>query len=266
MRANTGASSALSIPKNSLRILKLSEDINVSSPSIVLNPFLELFNHAPVQPPIMAKRKLETEEQKLPARDQPRKAKKHKKIHEALPRVHNSVMDTAATSTANISTESAEAERDESVYDRGIIERFEELKRAVMKEVQRQDGISEDNGQIIEEHVLQESAPISQTKKRRKHKHREGSRGENGSGEKDDQAQGNMIVGTIAPRSTEGRDKKKHKHRDRDKDRDRQKRRLRQDAIKDVLGKKKGQSAWRVSEPVAGHLGDLDPVFSPDEK
>ncbi len=210
----------------------------------------------------MAKRKLETEEQKLPARDQPRKAKKHKKNHEALPVVDNFVTDMAANATANGSTESAEAEK--FVPDHEIIERFEELKRAVMEEVQRQDRTSEDNGQMLEEYILQENAPINQTKKRRKHKHKEGSRGENGSGKKDDQAQGNLAVGKIASRSAEGQDKIKHKHRD--KDRQRQKRRLRQDDINDVLGKKKGQSAWRVSEPVAGHLGDLDPVFSHDEK
>lgn len=212
----------------------------------------------------MAKRKLETAEQKLPARDQPQKAKKHKKNHEALPVVDNFVIDRAAKSTAKGSTESAEAEGEKTVYGREIIERFEELKRAVMEEVQRQDGTSEDNGQMIKEYILQESAPISQTKKRRKHKHKEGSRGEIGSGKKDDQAQGNLVVGKIALRSTEGQDKRKHKHRDKDKQR--QKRGLRLDDVKDVLGKKKGQSAWRVSEPVAGHLGDLDPVFSHDEK
>ena len=212
----------------------------------------------------MAKRRLETEEQKLPARDQPRKAKKHKKNHEALPVVDNFVIDRAAKFTAKGSTGSVEAEGEKTVYGREIIERFEELKRAVMEEVQRQDGTSEDNGQMIKEYILQESAPISQTKKRRKHKHKEGLRGENGSGKKDDQAQGNLVVGKIALRSTEGQDKTKHKHRDKDKQR--QKRGLRQDDVKDVLGKKKGQSAWRVSEPVAGHLGDLDPVFSHDEK
>ena len=212
----------------------------------------------------MAKRRLETEEQKLPARDQPRKAKKHKKNHEALPVVDNFVIDRAAKSTAKGSTGSVEAEGEKTVYGREIIERFEELKRAVMEEVQRHDGTAEDNEQMIKEYILQESAPISQTKKRRKHKHKEGSRGENGSGKKDDQAQGNLVVGKIALRSTEGQDKRKHKYRDKDKQR--QKRGLRQDDVKDVLGKKKGQSAWRVSEPVAGHLGDLDPVFSHDEK
>ena len=212
----------------------------------------------------MAKRHLEIEEQKLPARDQPRKAKKHKKNHEALPVVDNFVMDRVAKLAAIRPTESAEAEGEETVSDREIIERFEELKKAVMVEVQRQDGTSEDNGQMTKENILQESAPISQTKKRRKHKHEEGSRGENESGKKDDQAQGNLVVGKIALRSTEGKDKRRHKHRD--KDRQRQKRKLQQDDVKDVLGKKKGQSAWRVSEPVAGHLGDLDPVFSHDEK
>lgn len=213
----------------------------------------------------MAKRKLETEEQKLPARDQPRKAKKHKKDNEALPVVDNSVTNRAATSTGHKSTENPKAEGEKTVHDREIIERFEELKRAVSEEVQRQNGISGDNGQMIEERILQESAPISQTKKRKKkHRHKEGSRGENGGGKENDQAQGNLVVAKIASRSTKGQDKKKHKHRD--KDRQRQKRRLRQDDIKDVLGKKKGQSGWRVSEPIAGHLGDLDPVFSHDEK
>ena len=214
----------------------------------------------------MAKRKIETEEQKLPARDQPRKAKKHKKNHEAFPVVDNFVTDRPATSTAHESTESAGAEGDDIVYSREITERFEELKRAVMEEVQKQKQkeASGGNGQMIEEHILQESAPISQTKKKRKHKHKEDSRGENGGGKEDDQAQGNLVVGKTAPRSTEGQEKRKHKHRD--KDSQRQKRRLRQDDIKDVLGRKKGQSAWRVSEPIAGHLGDLDPVFSHDEK
>lgn len=211
----------------------------------------------------MAKRTLETEEQKFPAHDQPRKAKKHKKNHESLAVVDNFVTDRAATSTANASTESAEAEGEKTVLDREIVERFEELKRAVMEEVQKQNGTSEDNRQMIEEHILEESAPISQTKKRRKHKHMQGSRGEHGSGKEDDQAQANLVVGKIASRSTEGQDKRKREHRD--KDRQRQRRRLRQDDIEDV-GKKKGQSAWRISEPIAGHLGDLDPVFSHDEK
>ena len=216
----------------------------------------------------MAKRKIETEEQKLPARDQPRKAKKHKKNHEALPVVDNFVTDRSATSTAHESTERARAEGEDIVYSREITERFEELKRAVMEEVQKQKQkqkeASGEDGQMIEEYILQESAPISQTKKKRKHKHKEGSRGENGGGKEDDQAQGNLVVGKTATRSTEGQEKRKHKHKD--KDSQRQKRKLQQDDIKDVLGRKKGQSAWRVSEPVAGHLGDLDPVFSHDEK
>ena len=212
----------------------------------------------------MAKRKIETEEQKLPARDQPRKAKKHKKNHEMLPVVDNFVSDRPATSTAHESTESAGAEGEDIIYSRKITERFEELKRAVMEEVQKQKRASGENGQLIEESILQESVPISQTKKKRKHKHKEGSRGENGDGKEDDQAQGNLVVGEIAPRSTGRQEKRKHKHRE--KDRQRQKRRLRQDDIKDGLGRKKGQSAWRVSEPIAGHLADLDPVFFHDEK
>ena len=212
----------------------------------------------------MAKRKLETEEQKLTARDQPRKAKKHKRNHDVLPVVDNYVIDRAETSAANVSTERAKVEGEKTVPDRELIERFEELKRAVMHEVQRQNGTWEDHGQIIEKHILQESAPISQKKKRIKHKHKEGSRGQNGSGKEDDQAQGNLVVEKIASKSTERQDKKKHKRRDKDKQR--QKRRLPQENMKDVLGKKKGQAAWRVSEPIAGHLGDLDPVFSYDEK
>ena len=269
MRAKIGASSALSIfnPKIHCAFSTPSEKIhNISSPSIVLETFLRLANHASARSLIMAKRRLETDEQKLTARDQPPKAKKHKKKHEALPVVNSFVSDRAATSAANASTENAEAGRGESLPDREIGERFEDLKEAVMEEVQWQNGTSESNGQMIEEHILQESVPISQTKKKRKHKHKhmERSQGQNGSGKEDDQAQGNLVVGKIASRSTEGQDKRKHKHRD--KDRQRHKRRLRQDDLKDVLGKQRGQSAWRFSEPVGGHLGDLDPVFSHDEK
>ena len=212
----------------------------------------------------MAKRRLETEEQKLPARDQPPKAKKRKKKHEALPVVDNPVTDRVATSAANKSKENAEAEREESLSEGEIIEPVEGLKKAVTEEEQRQNGPSEDNRQMIEEHILQESVPVSQTKRKRKRKRKEGSRGENGVGKEDDQAQGNLVVAKSASRSTEGQNKRKHKHKD--KDRQRQKRRLRQDDAKDVLERKKGQSAWRFSEPVGGHLGDLDPVFSHDEK
>ncbi len=212
----------------------------------------------------MAKRRLETEEQKLFAPDQPREAKKHKKNHEALPVVDNFMTDRDETFAANESTESAKTVGENTIPDREIIERFEELKRAVMEEVQRQNGTWEDNGQMIENQILQQSAPTSQKKKRTKHKHKEGSRGQSGSGKEDDQAQGDLVVQKIASRRTEEKHRKKHKHRD--KDRQRQQRRQRQDDIKDVLGKKKGQSAWRISEPVAGHLGDLDPVFSHDEK
>ena len=212
----------------------------------------------------MAKRRLETEEQKLPARDQHPKAKKHKKKHEALPVVDNLVTDKAATFAANGSTENAEAGREENLPDREISKRFEELKEAVMEEAQIQNGTSEANRQMIEEHILQESVPISRTKRKRKHKRKEGSRGENGVGKEDDQAKGDLVVAKSASRGTEGQDKRKHKHKD--KDRQRQKRRLRQDDTKEVLERKKGQSAWRFSEPVGGHLGDLDPVFSHDEK
>ena len=230
----------------------------------MLETFLRFSNYASTRSPIMAKRKLETEEQKLPARDQPPKAKKHKKKHEALPVVDNPVTDRVATSAANGSIENAEAEREESLSEGEIIEPVEGLKKAVTEEEQRRNGTSDHNGQMREEHILQDSVSISQTKRQRKRKRKEKSRGENVVGKEDDQAQGDVVVAKSASRSTEGQDKRKHKHKD--KDRRRQKRKVRQDEMKDVLGKKKDQSAWRFSEPVGGHLGDLDPVFSHDEK
>ena len=214
----------------------------------------------------MAKRKLETEEQKLPARDQPPKAKKHKKKHAVLPVVDNPVTDRVATSAANGSKENAEAEREESLSKGEIIEPVEGLKEAVTEEEQRRNGTSQGNRQMTKEHILQESVPISQNKRKRKRERKEASRRENGAGKEDDQAQGDLVVAKSALRSTEGQEKRKHKHKHKDKDRQRQKRRLRQDDTKDVLERKKGQSAWRFSEPVGGHLGDLDPVFSHDEK
>ena len=212
----------------------------------------------------MAKRKLETEEQKLPARDQPPKAKKHKKKHGAFPIMDNPVTDRVATSAANGLTENAEAEREESLSDGEIIEPVEGLKKAVTEEEQRRNGTSKDNGQIIEEHILQESVPIRQKKRKRKHKHKEESQGENGAWKEDDQAQEDLVATKFASRSTEVQNKRKQKHKD--KDRQRQERSLRQDSTKDVLEKKKGQSAWSFSKPIGGHLGDLDPVFSHDEK
>ena len=212
----------------------------------------------------MAKRKLETEEQKLPARDQPPKAKKHKKKHGAFPVVDNPVTDRVATSAANGSTEDAEAEREQSVSDGEIIEPVEGLKKTATEEEQRQNGTSKSNGQTIEEHILQESVPIRQKKRKRKHKHKEVSQGENGAWKEDDQVQEGLVATKSASRSTAVQKKRKHKHKD--QDRQRQKRSLRQESTKDVLEKKKGQSAWRFSEPIGGYLGDLDSVFSHDEK
>ena len=211
----------------------------------------------------MTKRKLETGEQKLTARDQPQKAKKHKRNHEVLPVVEDFVTDRAVTSAADGSIESAKAEGGNTIPNREILERLEELQRTLMEEVQGEEGTLEANGQMTDKEILQENAPISQKKRRkRKHQHKEDSRGRNGNGKDDDQTQRQLVL-EKASKSTEGQEEKKHKRRH--KDGQRQKRRLREDDIKDNSGKKKGQSAWRVSEPIAGHLNDLDPVFSHDE-
>ena len=266
MRAKPGASSALWIvhPKIHCELSNLwGKQHLVSSPSIVLRPCLGLSNPASVRSSVMAKRKLETGEQKLTASNQPQKAKKHKRKHEVLPVVDDFVTDRAPTSAANGSIESAKADGGSTIPNREILERLEELKRTVMEELRRENGTPKDNGQMAEEHVLQESVPMRQKKKKSKHKHKEGSRGQNKDGDDDDQAQRHMVV-EKASRSTEGQEEIKHKPRD--KDRRRQKRRLHEDDTKDNSGKNRGRSAWGVSEPIAGHLDDLDPVFSHDEK
>ena len=212
----------------------------------------------------MTKRKLETGEQKLTARDQPQKAKKHKRNHEVLPVVDDFVTDRHATSAAIGSKKNAKAEGENTTPNREILERLEELKSAIMEEVQREEGTLEAGGHMTDKDILQESAPISQKKKRRrrKHKRKEDSRERYENGKDDDQAQGHLVL-EKAPKSTGGQEEKKHKRRH--KEGQRQKLRLREDDVKDDSGKKKGQSAWRVSEPIAGHLDDLDPVFSHDE-
>ena len=236
----------------------------LSSPSILLRPLLGLSNQSSVRSPVMAKRKLETGEQKLTAHDQPQKAKKHKRNHEVLPVVDDIVTERHVTPAVSGSIKSAKAEGENTIPNREVVERLEELKRAIMEEVQREEGTLEANGQMTEKGVLQEGAPTSQKKKRRrKHKHKEDSRGRNENGKDDDQAQRHLVL-EKASKSTEGQEEKKHKRRH--KDGQGQKWRLREDDIKDNSGKKKGQSAWRVSDPIAGHLGDLDPVFSHDEK
>ena len=210
----------------------------------------------------MTKRKLETGDQKLTTHEQPQKAKKHKRNHEVLPILDDSVTDKHATPAASKSIKSTKAEGENTTPNREILERLEILKSTVMEEMQKEDGTLEEIEQMIEKAILQESAPIRQKKKRRKHKYKEDSQGRNENGKDDDQAQRPLGI-EKATRSTKGQKEKKHKRRD--MDRQRQKRRLREDNIKDNSGKK-GQSSWRVSEPIAGHLNDLDPVFSYDEK
>lgn len=177
--------------------------------------------------------------------------------------VEDFVTDRAVTSAADGSTESAKAEEGNTNPNREILERLEELQRTLMEEVQREEGTLEANGQMTDKEILQENAPKSQKlRRRRKHKHKEDSRGRNENGKDDDQIQRHLVL-EKASKSTEGQEEKKHKRRH--KDGQRRKRRLHEDEIKDNSGKKKGQSAWRVSEPIAGHLNDLDPVFSHDE-
>ena len=211
----------------------------------------------------MTKRKLETGEQKLTAHDRPQKAKKHKRNHKVLPVVDDFVTGRPATSAASGSTQNAKPEGENNIQNREILERLEMLKRTVMEEMQKENGTLEENGQMIEKGILQDSASIREKKKRRKHKHREDSHRQNENGKDDGQAQSYTVVGKV-PRSAEGQEERKHKHRD--KDRRRQKRRLREDDTKDNSGKNRGRPAWGVSEPIAGHLGDLDPGFSHDEK
>ena len=211
----------------------------------------------------MAKRKLETGEQKLSARDQPRKAKKHKRNHEISSVVDDSVADRAVTTLVDECIESAEAEGGDATLNREILERLQELKRTVMEELQSENGTLKNNGQMSEKDNLQESAPIRQKKRRRKHKQKEASRGQDENGEVEDKARRHM-VGEVVSRSTEGQGDRRHKRKD--KDRQRQKRRLREDDLKGKSGKNRGRSGWGVSEPIAGHLGELDPVFSHDEQ
>ena len=211
----------------------------------------------------MAKRKLDTGEQKLTAPDQSRKAKKHKRNHEVLPVVDDSVADRAVTSLVDECIESAKAGGGDTALSREILERLQELKRTVMEELQSENGTLKNDGQMAEKDNLQDSAPIRQKKKRRKHKQKEASRGQDENGEDEDKARRHM-VGEKGSMSTEGQEERKHKHKD--KDRQRQKRRLREDDLKDNSGKTRDRSAWGVSEPIAGHLGDLDPVFSHDEQ
>ena len=252
-------------PKILLRIIKVpvgSQQL-VISPLIVLISCLGLSDPNLVRSPVMAKRKLDTGEQKLTAPDQSRKAKKHKRNHEALSLVDDSGADRTVTSLVDECIERAKEDGGESTLSREILEGLQELKRTVMEELHSENGAPKNNGQMAEKGNLQDSASIRQKKKRRKHKQKEVSRGQDENGKDEARARRNM-VGEKILRGTEGQEEKNHKHKD--KDRQRQKRRLREDDLKDISGKTRGLSAWRVSEPVAGHLGDLDPVFSHNEE
>ena len=215
--------------------------------------------------PGMAKRKLEISEEAFTIRDQPSKAKKHKKVHKAIPVDAESSCDGGSISAPQRSTNALETQTENAVSTRDLQEQYDKLGKKAMEAVHEEDKIQGDIEKTADmAEVGKETSGRKAKKEKRKHTHKERPLGQHGVETKGEQAMKKLQAKPSKSKITEGKGRMKHKHRV--KARQKQTRDNKQNNKKENIDKPREKPAWRLSDPSGGYLVDLDPIFSQDEK